>query len=606
MRVGRGEKLGFEARLRGIHNGPVFSVLSTLWVIGAAEPGAAPSDPTPLLILGAAAIVAAILVWQNNKAKKQFQLDLAEERERNRLVAQEKELLARENQSKSEMLATLSREIRANLNGIMGSADLLIDDAASRLQREHLTTLRSSAEALHMSLNDVLDYASIETGRIHVAREDYDLRQPLYEVIEQLLPLASLKNLDLVLVLSPEVPVNLVGDRARLRQILLNLLSNAITFTPSGRVVLRVELPQRSGSTPPQSASWLHFTISDTGPEIPEEMQAGLFDRFTRPDGQSPRQTSGAGLGLAICKQLVELMGGQIGVRNGADSGVEVWLMLPISAGRRQPEPAAPAGLYAVVLDAEPVTRVATSSVLSRLGIEQDTTDSVSDAAVLLREARKEGVTEPILVLGEVVAREKAAALSEALTAEPRVPFPRIVLLAKDPDAVAIADFNFPVHAVLRRPLLRSEPVLRAITESAESLVPFNVNTEAARTKPMVLVVDDDDVSRSVTSKLLSRLGCRIEVSPSGDDAIAKAGRIAFDLVLMDCQMPGMDGFTATGRIRELRGTKCPPIVALTANTSSKDREDCIAAGMCDFIDKPVRKFELARVLKRWATKLPA
>jgi signal transduction histidine kinase len=153
------------------------------------------------------------------------------------------------------MLATLSREIRANLNGIMGSADLLIEDAASRLQREHLTTLRSSAEALHMSLNDVLDYASIETGRIHVAREDYDLRQPLYEVIEQLLPLASLKSLDLVLILSPEVPVNLVGDRGRLRQILLNLLSNAITFTPSGRVVLRVELPQRSGSTPPQSAS---------------------------------------------------------------------------------------------------------------------------------------------------------------------------------------------------------------------------------------------------------------------------------------------------------------------------------------------------------------
>jgi two-component system sensor histidine kinase/response regulator len=550
-------------------------VLSGLYlplILAAAESetGARPADPTPLILLGGAALVVAVLVWQMNRARKQFELDLAEERERTRQVTQEKDLLARENQSKSEMLATLSREIRANLNGIMGSADLLIDDAASRLQREHLTTLRSSAEALHMSLNDVLDYASIETGRIHAAREDYDLRQPLYEVIEQLLPLASLKNLDLILILSPEVPVNLVGDRGRLRQILLNLLSNAITFTPSGRVVLRVELPQRSGSTPPQSASWLHFTISDTGPEIPEEMQAGFFDRFTRPEGQSPRQTSGAGLGLAICKRLVELMGGQIGVRNAADSGVEVWIMLPISAGRRQPEPAAPAGLYAVVLDAEPVTRVAASAVLSRLGVEQDTTDSVSDAAVLLREALKEGVAEPILVLGDSVAREKAAALAEVLTAEPRMPFPRILL--------------------------------RAMTESSESLVPFNFTAEHGRAKPMVLVVDDDDVSRSVTSKLLSRLGCKIEVSPTGEDAISRVGRASFDLIFMDCQMPGMDGFAATSRIREVLGSKCPPIVALTANTSPQDRDRCIAAGMCDFVDKPVRKFELARVLKRWVT----
>jgi CheY-like chemotaxis protein len=406
-----------------------------------------------------------------------------------------------------------------------------------------------------------------------------------------------------VLILSPEVPVNLVGDRGRLRQILLNLLSNAITFTPSGRVVLRVELPQRSGSTPPQSASWLHFTISDTGPEIPEEMLAGFFDRFTRPEGQSPRQTSGADLGLAICKRLVELMGGQIGVRNAADSGVEVWLMLPISAGRRQPEPAAPAGLYAVVLDAEPVTRVAASAMLSRLGVEQDTTDSVRDAAVLLREALKEGVAEPILVLGDVVARNQAAALAEALTEEPRMPYPRILLLAKDPDAVVSTDYNFPIHAVLRKPLLRSEPVLRAMTESSESLVPFSFTGENARAKPLVLVVDDDDVSRSVTSKLLSRLGCRIEVSPTGEDAIARVGKSAFDLVFMDCQMPGMDGFIATDRIRAALGAKCPPIVALTANTSPQDRERCIAAGMCDFVDKPVRKFELARVLKRWVTR---
>ena len=241
--------------------------------------------------------------------------------------------------------------------------------------------------------------------------------------------------------------------------------------------------------------------------------------------------------------------------------------------------------------------------MLSRLGVEQDTTDSVKDAAVLLEEARKEGVAEPILVLSDVIAGEQAETLAQALTSEPRGAYPRIILLAKGPDAAATPGFNFPVHAVLRKPLLRSEPVLRAMTESSESLVPFSFAAETARAKPLVLVVDDDDVSRSVTSKLLSRLGCRIEVSPTGEDAITKAGRGNFELVFMDRQMPGMDGFTATGRIVALLGAKCPPIVALTANTSPQDRERCIAAGMCDFVDKPVRKFELARVLKRWVTR---
>ncbi|MDO8540159.1 MAG: response regulator [Opitutaceae bacterium] len=563
--------------------------------------------------------VLALMIWQFGRIRRQYAEDLAEQlqevsdaQEQARQAAQEKEAVARESQAKSEMLATLSREIRANLNGIIGSADLMMDGALKPSQREHLITLRASAESLHQSLNDVLDYSRLETGQIQIARATFDVRQPLIEVVESLSPLALLKDLELVLIVAADVPLHVTGDAARLRQILLNLMSNAVKFTASGRVVLRVETTPGAASGSKAGGTWLHFSVSDTGAGIPEELQSTIFDRSAPSDALSPRKFGSSGLQLVISKRLVDLMGGQIGARSLPEGGSEFWVALALPADPSQPPaPPPPEGLHVVVLDDLAASRVAVSAMLSRIGIDQDATDTVAKAERLLRDAADAGAKELVLLLDHSVARDSGDALARLVEPESAVRSTRIVLMAHNPDDVRLNTPKFPVAAVVRKPLLRVEVLLEALRMPAgtrilppsASRTPFEAGDEARpeRRGPRVLVVDDDAISRSISLQLLQRLGCVVELALSGAEAIDLARRIHFDVVFMDCQMPEMDGFTATERIRIAAGGKAPPIVALTANSSDADRQRCFAAGMCDFIGKPVRQAELARVVKRWA-----
>ena len=569
-------------------------------------------------VLGGSAIC--LLGWQLWRAQRHYALELAEQsrhvaeaREQTTQALQEREAFIRESQAKSEMLATLSREIRSHLNGIMGSADLMLDHSLKPAQREHLITLRSSAESLHQSLNDVLDYSNIETGQIEIASTPFDLRQPLIEVVEHFSPQALLKGLELVLIIAPDVPLNLSGDAARLRQVLLNLMSNAVRFTATGRVVLHVELSAGSASPSKQGATWIHFTVRDTGAGIPEDMQATIFDRFPSSDSTSPRKFGGSGLELAISKRLVELMGGTIGARSLPESGSEFWAVLPLPAEKIQLPTAAPQvdDLHVVVLDDLSASRVAVSALLARLGIDQDATDTVAKAAELLRDAQETGARELVLLLDESVVPDSAAGLMRMLGADSALRPTRVVLMARDPAAVAAAEFEFPVAAVLRKPLLRAENLLEVLRPAAaagalkpaDSRAPFEAGggvRPTLREGPLVLVVDDDEISRSVTAQLLARLGCAVDQVVSGPEAIDRAQRSIYHLILMECQMPDMDGFQTTEQIRTLAGNKAPPIVALMANTSMRDRERCFAAGMCDFVGKPARKTELAAILKRW------
>ena len=563
--------------------------------------------------------VICVLMWQLLRAQRvyseklaELSRELAEDQERARGAVQATEVATRESQAKSEMLATLSREIRAHLNGIIGSADLILDQNLKPQQRENLTALRASAESLHQSLNDVLEYSIIETGKIQINHASFDLRQPLIEVVETLSPLAVLKGLELILIVAPDVPLQVTSDAARLRQIFLNLTANAVKSTASGRVVLRVELPQGSAGVSPNGAIWVHFSVSDTSAGIPEEMQATIFDRSPLSDSSSSsRKYSGSGLELTISKRLVELMGGRIGARSLPEGGSEFWVVLALPADRVQVPPAPKTGLHAVVLDNLAASRVATAAMLTRLGVDQDGTDSVANAAVLLRDALDEGAREPVLLLDEAVAKESTESLAQLFAPASQLRATRVVLMSRNPDDVAAAGYTFPVAAVVRKPLLRAEALLEALqTKTAPGTVavvgsrtPFDLGGEAkppARRGPRVLVVDDDNISRSVTSQLLARLGCMVEVAKTGAEAITLVPRTAYELVFMDCQMPGMDGFEATMKIRVMAGAKAPPIVALTANISESDREKCFAAGMCDFVAKPVHKSELARVLKRW------
>lgn len=588
-------------------------------------PGAGSS--AALLLGGALLALAGFCAWQWRRSE-QLRFDeraaqarlLAATREEVSALRHDKEAVAGESQAKSEMLATLSRETRAHLNGIIGSADLMLDARLTPSSREHLSTLRASAESMLQTLNDVLDYASVETGQIRITQSNFDLRQPLIEVVEVLSPLALLKKLDLVLILAPDVPARVTGDVVRLRQVLLNLVSSAVRSTARGRVVLRVGLPPADAVEAQRGPGWLHFSITDTGPGIPEAMRETLFDRLTAAQAASARNAGGSGLDLAISKRLVELMGGQIGARNLPETGSEFWVFLPLPADPLT-EPAHHPALrdfHVVVLDELAAARVAAATLLARLGIEHDVTDNVAEAVGLLRDTLEdEEECARVLLLDEHLARTHAAELSAGLASDPGPNPPRIVLLSRDPAAVPLADLALPVVVVLRKPLLRAELLLEAMSQQS---VPVLLESRPGRTAPpstersvppfpvpaaaaagtRVLVIDDDEISRSVSSQLLERLGCAVDRAPGALDALVRLRETRYDLVFMDCQMPIMDGFEATTRILEEYGKNAPPIVALTANTSLKDRERCFATGMSDFVDKPVRRAELVRVLNRW------
>lgn len=569
-------------------------------------------------------LVAVVLAWQLWRTQRLYALELAEqaaqvaeEREEASLARQEKDRVVRENKAKSEMIATLSREIRGHLNGIIGSADLLLDNTLKARQRAHLATLRASAESLHQSLTDVVDYSSIETGHLQIASAVFDLRTPLAAVVESLSALALLKGLELVLIVTPDVPVQLIGDATRLRQILINLMSNAVKFTAQGRVVLRVTLSPTTPAGVAPGTACLHFSVSDSGAGIPEELLATIFDH-TESVTTSPRNFGGSGLELAISKRLVELMGGTIGARSLPEGGSEFWADLALPVAKEQPSTGMvmAGGLHVVVLDDLTAARVAVAAMLARLNVDQDSTDTVAKAATLLRDAAEADAVDLVLLLDESVAHDQGAELARLVAEDSTLGATRIVLLARDPDAAAVTGYGFTIAGLVRKPLLRLDilaEALRPTTAGAPSgtgsRAPFEFGggtRPGISRRPSVLVVDDDNISRSVSFQLLEILGCVVEVVTSGPEAIERASQAVFDLILMDCQMPEMDGFEATQRILAAAKGKPAPIVALTANTSAADREKCFAAGMSDFVEKPVHKADLARMLKRWVPAAPA
>lgn len=568
---------------------------------------------------GVSVAVLGIVVWRMWSTQNAIKAALAkesrrlrEEKQKNNEAQQALESVERENKAKSEMLAALSRDIRGHLNGIMGAADLLVDPALKPRQREHLTTLRASAESLHQSLNDIVDYSAIETGQLQIAQARFDLRQPLNDVIETLSPLALVKGLDLILIVTPNVPLEVTGDIARLRQILLNLTSNAVRFTTQGRVVLRVA-PTDGDVAAPAGSVGLHFSVSDTGPAIPENVLTTIFDRPSSSAPASPRSFGGAGLELAIVKRLVGLMGGKIGARNLPEGGSEFWIDLAVPAGREPAPPRIP-GLHVVALDELAAGRIAVSAILTRLGIDHDATDSVPQAIEMLHDAMDAEATELVLLVDETPAKLHSARLARLLTADSALKDTRIVLMSADPEGVAPSLYDFPLISVVRKPLLRPESLLDALLATPSPAGPRVSNSRApfappppppteANTAPLVLVVDDDSISRSVSSQLLAILGCRVEAVISGQAAIERARETAYNLIFMDCQMPELDGYETTRRILAAGNGRTPPIVALTANTSAKDREKCFSSGMSDFVPKPVHKADLARILQRWARR---